>query len=78
MADDRRRQLKLSFQADTVKTAPIIKPQSAPDRTRRAKQKCPTLTGYKLFPDNYISIVNKVRLLVNFHIICQIYIHQQI
>lgn len=34
MADDRRRLLKLSFQADTVKTSPIIKPQSAPDRTR--------------------------------------------
>lgn len=34
MADDRRRMLKLSFQADTAKTAPIIKPQTAPDRTR--------------------------------------------
>lgn len=34
MADERRRLLKLSFQADTVKTQPIIKPQSVPDRTR--------------------------------------------
>lgn len=43
MADERRRLLKLSFQADTVKTSPIIKPQSAPDRTRWTKQYYPII-----------------------------------
>lgn len=31
---DRRRQLKLSFQADAIKTASIIKSPIIPDRTR--------------------------------------------
>lgn len=31
---DRRRQLKLSFQADTIKTPSIIKSPIIPDRTR--------------------------------------------
>lgn len=31
---ERRRQLKLSFEADAIKAAPIIKTPALPDRTR--------------------------------------------
>lgn len=34
MSSERRRQLKLSFQPDSIKTQPVVKSPALPDRTR--------------------------------------------